>query len=76
VLSLAADAQPLALWLHRVPADAAVQFLSGPEGGLSPAEEDAARQAGYAPVSLGPRVLRAETAALTALTLALQRPPA
>ena len=49
-----------------------MQFLSGPEGGLSPAEEDAARRAGYAPVSLGPRVLRAETAALAALTLALQ----
>jgi 16S rRNA (uracil1498-N3)-methyltransferase len=74
VLSLAADAQPLALWLHRAPAGAAVQFLSGPEGGLSPAEEDAARRAGYTPVSLGPRVLRAETAALAGLTLALQRP--
>ncbi|MDE2418634.1 MAG: 16S rRNA (uracil(1498)-N(3))-methyltransferase [Burkholderiales bacterium] len=44
-------------------------FLSGPEGGLGPAEEDAAMQAGFAPVSLGPRVLRAETAALAALTL-------
>jgi 16S rRNA (uracil1498-N3)-methyltransferase len=76
VLSLAADAQPLAQWLHHTPARTAVQFLSGPEGGLSPAEEDAARQAGYAPVSLGPRVLRAETAALAALTLALQPPSA
>jgi 16S rRNA (uracil1498-N3)-methyltransferase len=72
VLSLADDAQPLTQWLHRAPAGAAVQFLSGPEGGLSPTEEDAARRAGYAPVSLGPRVLRAETAALAALTLALQ----
>ena len=44
-------------------------FLSGPEGGLSPAEEDAALQAGFAPASLGARVLRAETAALAALTL-------
>jgi 16S rRNA (uracil1498-N3)-methyltransferase len=74
VLSLQADAQPLAQWLHHAPARTAVQFLSGPEGGLSPAEEKAARQAGYAPVSLGPRVLRAETAALAALTLALQPP--
>ncbi len=42
-------------------------FLSGPEGGLSPAEENAAVAAGFAPVHLGQRVLRAETAALTAL---------
>lgn len=42
-------------------------FLSGPEGGLSPAEEDAAVAAGFAPLSLGSRVLRAETAALAAL---------
>jgi 16S rRNA (uracil1498-N3)-methyltransferase len=42
-------------------------FLSGPEGGLSAAEEAAAAAWGFAPVTLGPRVLRAETAALTAL---------
>jgi 16S rRNA (uracil1498-N3)-methyltransferase len=42
-------------------------FLSGPEGGLAAAEEAAAIAHGFAPVSLGPRVLRAETAALTAL---------
>jgi len=42
-------------------------FLSGPEGGLSPAEENAAMERGFAPVTLGQRVLRAETAALTAL---------
>jgi 16S rRNA (uracil1498-N3)-methyltransferase len=44
-------------------------FLSGPEGGLSASEESAAMAAGFAPVSLGPRVLRSETAALTALAL-------
>jgi 16S rRNA (uracil1498-N3)-methyltransferase len=44
-------------------------FLSGPEGGLSASEESAAVAAGFAPVSLGPRVLRSETAALTALAL-------
>ena len=50
-----------------------VLFLSGPEGGLSSAEEDLALQHGFAPVTLGGRVLRAETAplaALAALTLA------
>jgi len=41
--------------------------LSGPEGGLSPAEEAAARTAGFAPISLGPRVLRADTAPLALL---------
>ena len=49
--------------------DAAITFLSGPEGGLSDAEELAAIASGFACVSLGPRVLRAETAALAALTL-------
>ncbi len=42
-------------------------FLSGPEGGLSPAEEALALSAGFTPVTLGPRVLRAETAPLAAL---------
>ena len=47
--------------------------LSGPEGGLSLVEEQAALAAGFVPVNLGPRVLRAETAplaVLAALTLA------
>ena len=42
-------------------------FLSGPEGGLSPTEEAAALSAGFTPTTLGPRVLRAETAPLAAL---------
>ena len=41
--------------------------LSGPEGGLSTAEEKDAISRGFAPLSLGSRVLRAETAALAAL---------
>jgi 16S rRNA (uracil1498-N3)-methyltransferase len=45
-------------------------FLCGPEGGLSPAEEAAAITQGFAPVSLGARILRSETAALTALVQA------
>ena len=48
---------------------AVATFLSGPEGGLSMAEEDAALSKGFKPVSLGNRVLRAETAGLAALTL-------
>jgi 16S rRNA (uracil1498-N3)-methyltransferase len=56
-------AQPTAL------AQGDALFLSGPEGGLSPAEEESALASGFTPVSLGARVLRAETAALTALAL-------
>lgn len=41
--------------------------LSGPEGGLSEAEEDAARRCGFEPVSLGTRTLRADTAPLALL---------
>ena len=48
---------------------ASATFLSGPEGGLSMAEEDTAVTKGFLPVSLGNRILRAETAALAALTL-------
>jgi 16S rRNA (uracil1498-N3)-methyltransferase len=67
LLSLAAGSAPLHTHSHAAPP--ALCFLSGPEGGLSPAEEAAAINAGFAPVSLGPRVLRSETAALAALTL-------
>jgi 16S rRNA (uracil1498-N3)-methyltransferase len=41
--------------------------LSGPEGGFSNAETHAAQNAGFVPVSLGPRVLRADTAPLAIL---------
>ena len=48
--------------------------LSGPEGGVTADEEDAARAAGFVAVDLGPRVLRAETAPLAVLAwAALQR---
>jgi len=70
VLSLHPGARPLR---EAVPSSGAVTLLSGPEGGLTPSEEAAALAAGFVPVTLGPRVLRAETAplaALAALTLA------
>lgn len=44
-----------------------VWVLNGPEGGLSAQEEQQAIAAGWQPMSLGTRVLRAETAALAAL---------
>ncbi|MDO9019186.1 MAG: 16S rRNA (uracil(1498)-N(3))-methyltransferase [Deltaproteobacteria bacterium] len=43
------------------------EVLAGPEGGLDAAEVDVARAAGFAPVSLGPRILRAETTAAAVL---------
>ncbi|MBM5811817.1 MAG: 16S rRNA (uracil(1498)-N(3))-methyltransferase [Gammaproteobacteria bacterium] len=47
----------------------AIEVLIGPEGGLEPAEHGVALAAGYQPCHLGPRVLRSETAALTALAI-------
>ncbi|KTD45823.1 16S rRNA methyltransferase [Legionella rubrilucens] len=44
-------------------------LLIGPEGGLSPSESDEAQQAGFLPLSLGPRILRTETAAITAISV-------
>ncbi|WP_372783724.1 16S rRNA (uracil(1498)-N(3))-methyltransferase [Phenylobacterium sp.] len=45
-------------------------ILIGPEGGFSPAERARLRALPYAvPASLGPRILRADTAAISALTL-------
>ena len=67
VLSLAPGCQPLAQVLAKEAGPVVV--LSGPEGGLSPAEEALALQAGFAPVTLGTRILRAETAPLAALAL-------
>ena len=48
------------------PEAARMEVLVGPEGGFTEAEVATAEAAGFAPVSLGPRRLRAETAALTA----------
>jgi 16S rRNA (uracil1498-N3)-methyltransferase len=75
LLSLRPETQALSGLIHagvgKSAADftPAATFLSGPEGGLSVAEEDAALAEGFQPVSLGNRVLRAETAGLAALTL-------
>lgn len=45
-----------------------VRLLIGPEGGLSDEEINSAQAAKFTDVLLGPRVLRTETAALTAIT--------
>jgi 16S rRNA (uracil1498-N3)-methyltransferase len=46
---------------------AQVSLLTGPEGGLTPTEVEMAESAGFLITGLGPRILRAETAAMTAV---------
>jgi 16S rRNA (uracil1498-N3)-methyltransferase len=53
--------------LRDLPHPQQVLLLAGPEGGFAPEESEMTRACGFTPVSLGPRVLRTETAALTAL---------
>ncbi len=66
-LALLADtgeARPLKIILQNQPAPKRVLIVIGPESGLTAREVQAARKAGAQPVSLGPRILRTETAAL------------
>ena len=74
------DARPLADVLApstlRTPASAlrargrAAAILTGPEGGFDPAEREMLRALSFVvPVTLGPRILRADTAALAALAV-------
>jgi len=50
-----------------------MELLIGPEGGLSDAEVDQATAAGFTPCSLGPRILRTETAAIAAIAILQSR---
>jgi len=51
------------------PAPKKALWLIGPEGDFSPAEMSVAVESGFAPVTLGPLVLRCETAAIYALSV-------
>jgi 16S rRNA (uracil1498-N3)-methyltransferase len=63
----AGDAPPV---LGAALAEGPWAILIGPEGGFSPRERETLRALPYAtPASLGPRILRADTAAISALTL-------
>jgi 16S rRNA (uracil1498-N3)-methyltransferase len=73
---LDAPAPPALRWLlspqaatgpARPPTSQPIVLLSGPEGGLGPAEEAAACAAGFVGIALGARILRAETAPLAVL---------
>ena len=65
-----AGARPLAAMLpaSRTPGDT-VAVLIGPEGGWTEAERTQAAVAAWQPASLGPQILRAETAAVAALSV-------
>lgn len=71
IASLQPDAQPL----KRVLAEVAVRqprsvlILVGPEGDFTPAEVNLAKAAGCRPITLGPIILRTETAALYCLSV-------
>lgn len=63
------DALPITDALRAAPRGGEGSILIGPEGGFAPAElEDIGKRPFTTLVSLGPRILRAETAALAALT--------
>ncbi|WP_040475209.1 16S rRNA (uracil(1498)-N(3))-methyltransferase [Vreelandella jeotgali] len=55
--------------LEAANAPATAALLVGPEGGLSADDVTAAQAARFAPLTLGPRILRTETAPVAALTL-------
>lgn len=57
--------------LKALPIEAPLMVLIGPEGGFTQEEIATAQQAGWTPVSLGPRRLRAETAGIVAATAVL-----
>ena len=67
----AGDAEPIAEALVQAKGSAeAWAVLTGPEGGFAPAERNAIRRCPFVlPVTLGPRIMRADTAALAALAL-------
>ena len=56
-----------------IDAAAPLLLLVGPAGGFEPAEADELRAAGFAAASLGPRILRAETAGVAAVAIAQSR---
>lgn len=55
--------------LERNDSPGSAALLIGPEGGLSAREVETAAASGFAPLSLGPRILRTETAPVVALSL-------
>jgi 16S rRNA (uracil1498-N3)-methyltransferase len=67
--ALAQDEQPRGAPV--IARSSALAIISGPEGGVAPDEMGVAARAGVLSVSLGPRILRAETAPVAALAATL-----
>ena len=65
---LASPHQAAPLSSFRQPESRRLQLMVGPEGGWTPQEEALARERGFAAFTLGPRILRTETAALAAIS--------
>lgn len=57
--------------LKNIPKDKSVSIFIGPEGGFEEKEINLAKKAGVIPISLGPRILRTETAAIALSSLIL-----
>lgn len=57
--------------LRKLAAPPEIYIFIGPEGGIHPEEFEQAYRKGVIPVTLGPRILRTETAGLAALSLVL-----
>ena len=55
--------------LKKIKAKDRIAIIIGPEGGFEPGVVETAKQNGYVPISLGKRILRAETASLYALSV-------
>lgn len=74
-LSLVADikASPSPLISDNEPRPSSVLLLVGPEAGLSEKELEMASRSSFVPVSLGPRRLRAETAAIVFISLVMSQ---
>lgn len=83
LLQASPDDTRLLFWERAAPSDSSpvieppiatcVLAAVGPEGGLTADEGDAARRAGFHILGLGPRILRAETAAIAAIVLCQSR---
>ena len=75
IASLQSDSRNLRVWLEEYAAaqgggkPASALILVGPEGDFTPAEISLAKSAGCRPITLGPIVLRTETAALYCLSV-------
>ncbi|MEM9445268.1 MAG: RsmE family RNA methyltransferase [Verrucomicrobiota bacterium] len=67
IASLQPDAKSLTKVISQAKSEGLIKdiyYLVGPEGDFTPSEMGEARSCGYIPVSLGPNILRSETAAI------------